>query len=221
MNTLRKTFLAIIMLAAVIVNAQEAPKREFRGAWLHIIGQEQYARMTSSETQDYLRDQLDKLDRAGVNAIIWQVRPQADAAYVSYYEPWSKWITGEAGRAPEPLWDPLQFMIDECHNRGMELHAWINPYRVTSGEKDRPAQGHIYYEHPEWFLKYADGKIYFDPALPESRDFINTVVRDMISRYDLDAIHMDDYFYPYPVTGVEFPETASFARYGKGWGVRA
>ena len=218
MKSFRKIAVAVALLIGVMASAQEAPKREFRGAWLHIIGQGQYAKMTPQETQDYLRDQLNKLDSAGVNAVIWQVRPQADAAYISDLEPWSRWITGEAGKAPDPVWDPLQFMIDECHSRGMELHAWINPYRVTSGEKDRPAEGHIYYEHPEWFLKYADGKIYFDPALPESRDFINLVVKDMISRYDLDAIHMDDYFYPYPVKGVEFPDTASFARYGKGWG---
>ncbi|MBQ2164150.1 MAG: family 10 glycosylhydrolase [Muribaculaceae bacterium] len=209
---------AAMLLATSVSSAQDAPKREFRGAWMHIIGQGQYARMTPGETQDYLRDQLSKLDRAGVNAVIWQIRPQADAAYSSNLEPWSRWLTGEAGKAPTPLWDPLQFMIDECHNRGMELHAWINPYRVTSGDKDKPAPGHIYYKHPEWFLRYADGKIYFDPALPESRDFINRVVRDIITRYDVDAIHMDDYFYPYPVKGVEFPDTASYARYGAGWG---
>jgi uncharacterized lipoprotein YddW (UPF0748 family) len=218
MKSFRRIAVAVALLITVMAIAQEAPKREFRGAWLHIIGQGQYAKMTPSETQDYLRDQLNNLDKAGVNAIIWQVRPQADAAYVSELEPWSRWITGEAGKAPDPVWDPLQFMIDECHNRGMELHAWINPYRVTSGPNDQPAEGHIYYKHPEWFLKYADGKLYFDPALPESRDFINLVVRDMLTRYDLDAIHMDDYFYPYPVKDVEFTDTASFARYGVGWG---
>ena len=218
MNTFRRIAVAVTLLVAVMASAQAAPKREFRGAWLHIIGQGQYAKMNPSETQNYLRDQLNKLDSAGVNAVIWQVRPQADAAYISDLEPWSRWLTGEAGKAPNPMWDPLQFMIDECHSRGMELHAWINPYRVTSGENDKPAEGHIYYEHPEWFLRYADGKIYFDPALPESRDFINRVVRDMITRYDVDAIHMDDYFYPYPVKGVEFPDTASYARYGAGWG---
>lgn len=192
-------------------------KHEFRGAWMHIIGQNQYARQSTAENQAYLTDQLDRLQRAGCNAVIWQVRPQADAAYVSQLEPWSRWITGQAGQAPQPLWDPLQFMIDESHKRGMELHAWINPYRVTSGKDDRPAPGHIYYSHPEWFLDYADGKIYFDPGLPESRDFIDRVVRDILVRYDVDAIHMDDYFYPYPVKGAEFPDTASYDRYGLGW----
>ena len=107
-------------------------------------------------------------------------------------------------------------MVDEAHKRGMELHAWINPYRVTAQKGEMPASGHIYYKHPEWFLDYADGKKYFDPGLPESRDFINKVVTDIITRYDVDAIHMDDYFYPYPVTGVDFPDTLSYQRYGNG-----
>ncbi len=202
--------------SATVGNQADSP-REFRGAWMHIIGQKQYAAMGTEECQAYLINQLDLLHKAGCNAVIWQVRPQADAAFVSKLEPWSKWLTGEAGKAPSPLWDPLQFMVEQAHHRGMELHAWINPYRVTSSEDDKPAPGHIYYEHPEWFLKYADGKIYFDPGLPECRDFINTVVRDMVARYDIDAVHMDDYFYPYPVTGVEFPDTTSYNQYGIGW----
>ena len=194
-----------------------SPKYEFRGAWMHIIGQGQYARMNPEQTRAYLIEQLDLLQRAGCNAIIWQIRPQADAAYPSELEPWTRWLTGTAGKAPNPVWDPLQFMIDQTHNRGMELHAWINPYRVTSGKDDKPAEGHVYYEHPEWFLRYADGKLYFDPGLPESRNFINEVVADILRRYDVDAIHMDDYFYPYPVAGEEFPDTASYNRYGLGW----
>jgi len=200
---------------AMVAFAQ--PKHEFRGAWMHIIGQQQYARMTPAETQKYLIDQLDKLQQAGCNAVIWQVRPQADAAYPSDLEPWSQWITGTAGKAPNPVWDPLQFMIEQAHSRGMELHAWINPYRVTHSNSDVPPKGHIYYKHPEWFLKYADGKIYFDPGLPECRDFIDKVVRDLLNRYDIDALHMDDYFYPYPKKNAEFPDTASFAKYGAGW----
>ncbi|MBO7609139.1 MAG: family 10 glycosylhydrolase [Muribaculaceae bacterium] len=214
----RFIIVAIAALSLSINAVSQPPKHEFRGAWLHIIGQGQYARQSTAENQEYLIGQLDALQRAGCNAIIWQVRPQADAAYPSELEPWSRWLTGTAGEAPDPMWDPLQFMIDQCHKRGMELHAWINPYRVTSGKDDKPAQGHVYYSHPEWFVQYADGKIYFDPALPESRDFINLVVADIVIRYDVDAIHMDDYFYPYPVQGHEFPDSASFATYGKGWG---
>ncbi len=221
MNRMKQALALLLLIAstAVSLNAQATKKHEFRGAWLHIIGQSQYAKMTPEETRHYLVKQLNELKASGVNAIIWQIRPQADAAYPSDIEPWSKWISGTAGVPPVPVWDPLQFMIDECHNRGMELHAWINPYRVTSGKDDKPAEGHVYYKHPEWFVKYADGKTYFDPALPESRNFIDKVVRDILNRYDVDAIHMDDYFYPYPVTGVEFPDTASWKKYGEaqGW----
>ena len=191
---LMKRLMLLLALVACAAQAAEVtprsanPKHEFRGAWMHIIGQKQYAQQSTAQNQAYLIDQLDKLQQAGCNAVIWQVRPQADAAYVSELEPWSRWITGEPGKAPDPLWDPLQFMIDESHRRGMELHAWINPYRVTSGKDDRPAPGHVYYEHPEWFLHYADGKIYFDPGLPESRDFIDRVVRDILQRYDVELL---------------------------------
>ena len=210
-------FMTSCLTAQVNTSTPQPPKHEFRGAWMHIIGQQQYAQMNPEKMRQYLTEQLDLLQRANCNAVIWQIRPQADAAYPSELEPWTRWLTGEAGKAPDPVWDPLQFMIDQTHKRGMELHAWINPYRVTSSESDQPAQGHIYYEHPEWFLKYADGKLYFDPGLPECRDFIDTVVRDILVRYDIDALHMDDYFYPYPVTGVEFPDTTSYNEYGIGW----
>ncbi len=218
---MKRIFQSIIIVAMLVMSVAGAsaanPKHEFRGAWLHIIGQGQYAKQSTAENKAYLIKILDQLKASGCNAVIWQIRPQADAAYVSDIEPWSRWITGTAGKAPDPLWDPLQFMIDECHKRGMELHAWINPYRVTSGSSDKPAKGHVYYEHPEWFVKYADGKIYFDPGLPESRNFIDKVVRDILTRYDVDAIHMDDYFYPYPKDDVPFPDQKSFEKYGAGF----
>lgn len=209
----RLTFAALLLGTSATHAAN--PKHEFRGAWLHIIGQEQYAKQTTAENKAYLIDQLNKLKAAGCNAVIWQVRPQADAAYPSKIEPWTRYISGKAGVAPSPAWNPLQFMIDEAHKRGMELHAWINPYRVTASKNEMPAKNHVYYKHPEWFLNYADGKIYFDPGLPESRNFIDKVVKDLL-KYDIDAIHMDDYFYPYPVTGVDFPDTTSYAKYGNG-----
>lgn len=205
--------LLVAACCAVSVAWAQNPKREFRGAWMHTIFQAQYAHQTTDENKQYLRDQLDKLRAAGVNAIVFQVRPQADALYPSALEPWSRHLTGKAGVAPSPLWDPLQFMVEECHRRGMELHAWLNPYRVTTTASEKLPASHIYYQHPERFVRY-DGKLYFDPALPENRKFIADVVKDIISRYDVDAIHMDDYFYPYPVAGKEFPDSASYARYG-------
>lgn len=204
---------AALLLAASSLSAG-GNKREFRGAWLHTVYQEQYLRNSTEQNKAYLRNVLDSLRSAGVNAVIFQVRPQADAFYESKHEPWSCSLTRD-GKAPKPYWDPLDFMVKECHGRGMELHAWLNPYRVTAGARQVPAASHIYHKHPERFLRY-DGKIYFDPALPANRKHIETVVADIVERYDVDGIHFDDYFYPYPVKGKEFPDDASYKRYGRG-----
>lgn len=196
--------------------AAENPKREFRGAWLHIIGQSQYQDIQqkgSEKLKEYIADQIDRLYRAGCNAVIFQVRPSADAAYISEIEPWSSWITGKRGKAPAPLWDPLEFAIEEAHKRGMELHAWLNPYRVTSSSKEILPSDHISKLHPERFFRY-DGKIFFDPAYQENRDYICNVVTDITRRYDIDAIHIDDYFYPYPVAGKNIPDDVSFKKFG-------
>lgn len=206
--------LALILAACTGISADN-PKREFRGAWMHTVHQGQYARQSTEQNMQYLRNQLDSLQDAGVNAIVWQVRPSADALYESNFEPWSRFLSGKAGVAPSPAWDPLQFMIEECHKRGMELHAWLNPYRVTTSPGEVLPNNHIYYKHPERFVVY-DKKVYFDPGLPENREFIENVVEDIITRYDVDGIHMDDYFYPYPVAGKDFPDDKSYEKYGNG-----
>lgn len=193
-----------------------SPKREFRGAWLHVIGQSQYMDMGTEKAKQYIIDQLDKLQEAGCNAVIFQVRPTADAMYASELEPWSYWLTGKRGRAPEPYWDPLQFALNEAHRRGMEFHAWLNPYRVTSSPKEVLPANHLVNKEPQRFVRF-DGKIFFDPAYQENRDFICEVVRDITTRYDVDAIHIDDYFYPYPANGKRFEaDDASYAKFGNG-----
>ena len=212
---MRRITVALFLWAAVwTVCGQQLPKREFRGAWLHTVYQDGYARRSTAQNKAWLRGQLDSLRTAGVNAVVFQVRPQADAFYDSRYEPWSCYLTRD-GKAPNPYWDPLEFMVGECHARGMELHAWLNPYRVTAGARQLPPAGHVYHKHPERFLRY-DGKIYFDPALSANRRHIEKVVADIVERYDVDGIHFDDYFYPYPVKGKEFPDGESFRRYGRG-----
>lgn len=213
---MKRNFLTFAIATLCLISANAVnPKTEFRGAWLHTVHQGQYARQTTNENKAYLIRQLDSLQNAGVNAIIWQVRPSADAFYKSEIEPWSRFLSGKAGVAPNPVWDPLEFMVTESHKRGMELHAWLNPYRVTTSNNEKLPANHIYYKHPERFLKY-DGKLYFDPGLPENREFINSVVRDIVRRYDIDAIHMDDYFYPYPKPNVPFPDDKSYTKYGNG-----
>ena len=209
----------LILLTAAMLGASAAgrtPAHEFRGAWMHTVWQTQYKNRTTEQNKSVLRSQLDSLQMMGINAVIFQVRPQADAFYKSELEPWSIYIT-DGGKAPVPFWDPLQFMIDECHARGMELHAWLNPYRVTSNTKQilsLPGK-HLYKREPKRFVKY-DGKLYFDPGIPENRAFIVKVVAAIVSRYDVDGIHFDDYFYPYPAKGKPFPDASSFAKYGKG-----
>lgn len=193
-----------------------APKREFRGAWLHVIGQTQWRNKTVEQQKAYIREQLDKLKDAGCNAAIFQVRPHADALYISELEPWSEWLTGKRGKAPDPMYDPLQYAIEQAHERGMELHAWLNPYRVTPGNETLPAD-HLSKKHPERFFKF-DNKVFFDPAYQENRDFICEVIDDIVKRYDVDAIHIDDYFYPYPASnGARFNnDDASYKKFGNG-----
>ncbi|MBI3136991.1 MAG: family 10 glycosylhydrolase [Sphingobacteriales bacterium] len=207
----------IILFIALSLTARSQPKYEFRGVWIATVNNIDWPRagVTDPEQQkaDFIR-LLDLHQQNGMNAMIVQVRPAADAFYPSPYEPWSQWLTGVQGRPPVPFYDPLQFMIEETHKRGMEFHAWLNPYRaVHNTGSSSVAPHHITRIHPEWFLTYGDKK-YFDPGNREARQFVVNVVRDIVKRYDVDAIHMDDYFYPYRIPGKEFPDAASYAKSG-------
>lgn len=226
MNQFAKHLLLIVFFCCLghgVVQAQNQanrhPKREFRAAWIQTVNG-QFRGMSTAKMQQTLINQLNSLQGAGINAIIFQVRPEADALYASQFEPWSRFLTGTQGEAPKPYWDPMQFMIEQCHKRGMEFHAWINPYRVKTTLRNPLSPIHVYNIHPEWFVTYGD-QLYFDPALPESRRHIIMVVSDILTRYDVDAIHMDDYFYPYPIAGKQFPDDKSFARFGGGFDSRA
>lgn len=215
LKTLFAVWLMLCMTAAGTWAQNRYPKREFRGAWIQCVNG-QFQGMSPTQMQRTLVSQLDNLKGAGINAIIFQVRAEADALYRSAYEPWSRFLTGVQGQAPAPMWDPLQFMIEECHKRGMELHAWINPYRAKTKGTAALSPIHPYNKYPNLFVRYAD-QLYFDPGFPESRQYICKIVRDIVSRYDVDAIHMDDYFYPYPVAGEPFPDDVSFSAYGRGF----
>lgn len=200
-----------IFLFTTIAYAQVPLKRQFRAAWVHTVGQSKYATMTPSAMKTYFVNLLDSLQHTGINAVLFQVRPEADAWYKSSLEPWSRYITGTQGK--DPGWDPLAFLIDECHKRNMELHAWLNPFRARATNSKPFALGHIYHKHPDWFIPYGD-LTWFDPGNPDCRAFIKDVVRDLVRHYDIDAVHMDDYFYPYPVAGKEFGDANSFRIYG-------
>ena len=170
-------------------NVYKSPKREFRGAWIQTAFQSEYSEMSVAEMRKSFIRKLNYLQRCGINAIIFQVRPEADAFYRSKLEPWSRFYTGEQGVAPEGNFDVMAFLIKECHKRNMEFHAWLNPYRASTAGKTKFADNHIYYKHPEWFVTY-NKQILFDPGIPDCRAFICRVIRDIVTRYDVDAIRI-------------------------------
>ena len=217
-HPLSKLLFAVVLLIGIgnmAYGKSQPKKREFRGAWIQCVNG-QFQGIGTQEMQRTLRYQLDELQKDGVNAIIFQVRAECDALYPSRYEPWSKFLTGRQGTPPSPYWDPLQWMIDECHRRGMELHAWINPYRAKTKTTSQLAANHIAVTHPDRIFSY-DGLYILNPALPENRDYICRVVDDIVSRYDVDGIHIDDYFYPYPAAGQTIPDQHDFQHDSRGF----
>ena len=206
--------LLLLWLICMSVCISGQPKREFRGAWIQCVNG-QFEGIGTLKMQQTLRYQLDELQKDGVNVIIFQVRPECDALYESRLEPWSRFLTGRQGQAPSPYWDPLQWMIDECHKRDMELHAWINPYRAKTKTTQQLASNHIAVRKPMSCFSY-DGLFILNPGLPENRDYICEVAKDIVTRYDVDGIHMDDYFYPYPVAGENIPDAEQFRLYNNG-----
>lgn len=192
----------------------------FRGAWIATVANIDWpseAAVGDSATQQHeMTFLLDSLHSLGLNAIIFQVRPTADALYRSSFEPSSHWLTGTQGSSL--TWDPLAWTIEEAHKRHMEVHVWLNPYRVNLAKTDTTAicEDHIWKKHRDWFWEY-NKQWYFDPGLDVTREWICTIVQDIISRYDIQAIHMDDYFYPYPVGKKQLPDAETFARYPRGF----
>ena len=216
-----KKFTSFYILFSVFffatTNAQ--PKYEFRAAWVATVANIDWPSRGNFDPARQKQEFIDLLDmhkRNGMNAVIVQVRPATDAFYPSEYEPWSQWLTGKQGRPPSPYYDPLQFMIEETHKRGMEFHAWCNPYRaeLNIGSSSISAT-HVTRTHPAWFVKYGD-KRYFDPGNKEGQEFVVKVIRDIVKRYDIDGMHFDDYFYPYRIPGKEFPDWNSYMKYGNG-----
>ena len=204
---MKKTILlTVALMLAVAVGAQQ--KREMRGAWIQCVNG-QFQGIGTVKMQQTLTYQLNELQRDGVNVIIFQVRPECDALYESKIEPWSRFLTGQQGKAPSPYWDPLKWMIEECHKRGMELHAWINPYRAKTKGTKMLASNHISVRKPMNCFAY-DELFILNPGIAENRDYICEVAKDIVTRYDVDGIHMDDYFYPYPVKGEDIPDDELF-----------
>ena len=214
---MKKSLLLISFLVAHLVLLAQ-PKHEFRAVWVATVNNIDWPSkpgLTTEQQQTEAVKIITDSRNLNMNAIIFQVRPASDAFYPSVLEPWSRYLTGTPGKAPEPFYDPLQFWIDECHRQGLEFHAWLNPFRVAQNSNELLGGNHIAFQHPEWIVKYGN-LLYFDPGLPQTREFVTRVVKDIVSRYDVDAIHFDDYFYPYPLA-VEYPDTVSFALHNRGF----
>jgi uncharacterized lipoprotein YddW (UPF0748 family) len=191
---------------------------ETRAAWIATVQNIDWPSkpgLAVAEQQQEYRTLLDDVQRHGLNTVIVQVRPTADALWPSPYEPWSHWLSGEQGK--DPGYDPLAFLVDETHARGLKFHAWFNPFRVS--RQADPAQlvpGHPARQHPDWVFGYG-GQLYYDPGKPAVREFVTDVVLDAAMRYAIDGVHFDDYFYPYPVDGEQIPDAETFAAHGSGF----
>nr|WP_312866196.1 family 10 glycosylhydrolase [Streptomyces boluensis] len=197
-------------------------RRDFRGMWLASVANRDWPSrpgLSAAEQRAELLAYLDAAVARRLNTVIMQVRPAADALWPSPYEPWSEFLTGTQGQ--DPGWDPLGTAVEEAHRRGLELHAWFNPYRVAvHTDLSRLAPTHPARLHPDWVVPYG-GKLYYNPGLPEVRSFVQDAMLDAVRRYPVDAVHWDDYFYPYPVAGQVFDDDAAYARYGGGFPDRA
>lgn len=212
------TLLLIACCVLPVVSFSQA-RPEFRGVWVATVENIDWPSRGNYDPDSQKAEFVKLLDmhlRNGMNAMIVQVRPATDAFYPSPLEPWSEYLTGTQGKPPVPYYDPLEFMITETHKRGMEFHAWMNPYRaVFNTGSSSIASTHITRIHPEWFLNYGT-KRYFDPGNKEAQQYLTNVVKDVVSRYPVDAIHFDDYFYPYRIAGKEFPDRGTYRKYGNG-----
>ncbi|MBO9151968.1 family 10 glycosylhydrolase [Chitinophaga sp. GCM10012297] len=222
-------FLPVLLLCSLLpaaVSAQKNLKRELRGAWVATFTGIDWPNRTQTPAQQRAAFiTIANYHKAtGMNALFVQMRSQCDAMYPSDIEPWSADLTGKQGTAPSTPWDPMAFAIEECHKRGMEFHAWLNPYRAASNSANIPgfAENHVTKTHPEWLLSQGVLRV-LDPGLPEVRDHIMNVIADIVTRYDVDGIHFDDYFYPpaAPAGTTPYNDDSTFAAYPRGFTVKA
>ncbi|EFH80664.1 glycoside hydrolase family 10 protein [Ktedonobacter racemifer] len=200
---------------ALSSTSTDSPKRQLRAAWIatvtNIDWPSQPGLPAATQQQEYLTH-LDELQQMNMNAVVVQVKPTADAFYPSHYGPWSQYLTGVQGK--DPGYDPLAFMVNETHKRNIEFHAWFNPYRVSmQGDINQLVPDHPARLHPDWVVSYG-GKLYYNPGIPAAREFVVQSILEVVRNYDVDGIHLDDYFYPYKVGNQDFPDDATYQQYG-------
>ncbi|MDG5800252.1 family 10 glycosylhydrolase [Marinilabiliaceae bacterium ANBcel2] len=211
-------FIAIVLLLTSYTVEANPPKREMRAVWIASVANIDWPtsrELSEKEQKEELIELLDLAKEYNMNSVILQIRPTADAFFPSDLEPWSHWLTGEQCKGVN--YDPLQFAIDECRKRALDIHVWLNPYRAEMDTSQNVlCESHPAVTNPKMFVTYGSTK-YFNPGLPETRDHVANVVADLTRRYDIDAIHFDDYFYPYPIAGEEFPDSTAFKKYPRGF----
>ena len=195
------------------------PKRELRSAWITTFTNLDWPSkkgLSSSEQKKEFLKIVGDFEKNSINAVIGQVRASSDAFYKSKLSPWSEWLTGHQGQAPDSDFDPLKFMVKECHERNMEFHAWFNPFRAVSHVKfSNISKNHITKKKPEWFFKYGN-TLYYNPGIPEVREYICNVVKEVVHNYDIDGVHFDDYFYPYTIKGEKIPDDKEYREHSRG-----
>ncbi|MEO7021949.1 MAG: family 10 glycosylhydrolase [Ktedonobacteraceae bacterium] len=194
------------------------PKRQFRAVWIASVANIDWPTQTgllvAAQEQQFITI-LDKVQQMHMNAVMVQIRPTADALYPSKLFPWSQWLTGVQGQ--DPGYNPLAFMLRETHKRNLQFHAWFNPYRISLGtDLSKLAPNNPAIVHPDWVISYG-GKLYFNPGIPAVRDYVTAGIMEVVNTYDIDGVHFDDYFYPYPVAGQTFPDQATYHQYGAGF----
>lgn len=208
-------FLSVCSLLSSCTNYLH-PKRELRAAWVATVVNIDWPSsdtLSVSEQKAEYVSLLDGLEELNLNAVIVQVRAAGDVFYPSKYEPWSRYLTGKEGTAPQPFYDPLKWMITETHKRGMEFHAWFNPYRATFNKDTLSLDSaHAFYQHRNWLVPYGN-RFYFDPGLPKVQDYTTNLILEVVQQYEVDGVHFDDYFYPYKIKDNTFNDSLSFSKH--------
>jgi len=211
-------FIVFTFIFQLEISSQDNPNQEMRAAWVATVANLDWPNSSDKGNVEAQKatfiNLIKSLQEVNINAIFFQVRTECDALYQSEYEPWSRYLTGTQGKYPG--FDPLKFAIEVCHDRGVEVHAWLNPYRVNTSKNDGGnyySSKHVYRKHPEWILEYSDGKKILNPGLPAVQEYIKLIAGDIINKYDIDGLHFDDYFYAYGGTPTSL-DLAAYQTYG-------
>ena len=218
---MQKNFYLIPIVFIVLFSTCSKPKSnlsEFRGVWIATVNNIDWPQKDQHHVDSQKLAFIDLLDFYAshhYNAVIVQIRTAGDALYPTDLAPWSRFLTGKEGLPPEPYYDPVKFMIEACHQRGLEFHAWLNPYRATvNSDTTSLSDDHVFHQHPEWIIKYGN-RYYLNPGVPDVRNHLVKIISEVCENYDIDGVHFDDYFYPYKEAEIIFQDSLAYLAYGQ------